>query len=354
MNETDNQIITGVDKLLNLVKEREEISLTDAARQLKVPKGAVLQWCETLEENNLLVTNRTLKETFLMSKDFHKYQSGFVRSFIQNAKSLSSDTKLPGDDAIRVNEQAITDRLSVIKKKSRELKRFAEIKEAAEQRLTKLAKATKDYNKLKRQLSLEKKALEKESEAFEAEKTRVAEKELKMLAALARNAEKEKEFQQKTKAVGKAMRDFDTDVRNLEKDRESFERKTRSLARRQAQLREQYGQLAVRQKAIDEIEKMANEAMAKSERKMSKVEKQQLSLDSDKILLKHRDTELAEHLKALAENQRKVQKQAADIINLLRWDTKHSKPMQLKAFKNRFALAASHRSAATVSSASSS
>ena len=69
MDQTDH-IITGVDKLLSLVKEREELSLTNAARELKVSKGAVLQWAETLEDSKQIVVKHTLKETFLMSKEF--------------------------------------------------------------------------------------------------------------------------------------------------------------------------------------------------------------------------------------------------------------------------------------------
>src|SRR5262245_53840829 len=69
MEQRHEPIVTGPDRLLRLVNESHELTLTDAANALKVDGPVVDEWSDMLEEAGLIMTRYTLKEKYLFCKE---------------------------------------------------------------------------------------------------------------------------------------------------------------------------------------------------------------------------------------------------------------------------------------------
>ena len=84
-------IETGVDKLVNLVKERGRIALTDAAKELGVSTTVVQEWVDFLEDEGIISVEYKMTKSFLVerkltkkeveakSKEFESKKDVFVR-----------------------------------------------------------------------------------------------------------------------------------------------------------------------------------------------------------------------------------------------------------------------------------
>jgi chromosome segregation protein len=65
-------IETGVDKLVNLVKQKGRIALADAARDLGVSSNVIQEWVDFLEEEGILSVEYKLTKPFLVDKKLTK------------------------------------------------------------------------------------------------------------------------------------------------------------------------------------------------------------------------------------------------------------------------------------------
>ena len=77
MTDPNDKIETGVDKLLALIKSRQKLSISDAAQELNVHKTIVEHWADALDEKGLIKVKLTLKNKFLMDKDYYHKSSRF-------------------------------------------------------------------------------------------------------------------------------------------------------------------------------------------------------------------------------------------------------------------------------------
>ena len=65
-------IETGVDKLVNLVKQRGRIALSDSAKELGVSSSVIQEWVDFLEEEGILGVEYKLTKPFLVEKKLSK------------------------------------------------------------------------------------------------------------------------------------------------------------------------------------------------------------------------------------------------------------------------------------------
>src|SRR3989338_8911913 len=69
---TTSIIETGVDKLVNLIKERGKISIPDAAKQLGTSTQVVGEWADFLEEEGIISIQHTLTKPYLVERKLTK------------------------------------------------------------------------------------------------------------------------------------------------------------------------------------------------------------------------------------------------------------------------------------------
>ena len=65
-------IETGVDKLVNIVKERGRIALADAARELGVSTTVIQEWVDFLEEEGIISVQYKLTKPYLVERKLTK------------------------------------------------------------------------------------------------------------------------------------------------------------------------------------------------------------------------------------------------------------------------------------------
>ena len=65
-------IETGVDKLVNIVRERGRIALADAAKELGVSTTVIQEWVEFLEEEGIISVEYKLTKPFLVERKLTK------------------------------------------------------------------------------------------------------------------------------------------------------------------------------------------------------------------------------------------------------------------------------------------
>jgi len=121
---THKHIETGIDRLLNLINEKTEVSISRAANLLKAPKNLVDHWANTLEDAGLIISKLTWREKYLMSLDFYKHNKSFTRSFNRQLKSLYSSTKVLEDEKLKKRAQEIEKKMEILDKKLTQLKAY--------------------------------------------------------------------------------------------------------------------------------------------------------------------------------------------------------------------------------------
>ena len=65
-------IETGVDKLVNLVKERGRIALADAAKELGVSATVIQEWVDFLEEEGIISVEYKMTKPYLVERKLTK------------------------------------------------------------------------------------------------------------------------------------------------------------------------------------------------------------------------------------------------------------------------------------------
>ena len=81
-------IETGVDKLVNIVKERGRIALADAARELGVSTTVIQEWVDFLEEEGIISVEYKLTKPFLVERKLTK------KEVDEKAKEFSSKKEI--------------------------------------------------------------------------------------------------------------------------------------------------------------------------------------------------------------------------------------------------------------------
>jgi len=66
------KITTGVDKLVELVKNKKRISVEEAAKLLSMPKVLIEEWADFLEEREVIGIEYKLASQFLVFKEMSR------------------------------------------------------------------------------------------------------------------------------------------------------------------------------------------------------------------------------------------------------------------------------------------
>lgn len=79
-------IETGVDRLVQLVKDRKRISIADSAKKLGVSKIVLQEWADFLQEEKIIDIDYKLTTTWLIEKKFTEEDIKDKKSALQNLK----------------------------------------------------------------------------------------------------------------------------------------------------------------------------------------------------------------------------------------------------------------------------
>jgi len=137
-----DNIETGVDKLVSLIKKYDKISLKKAAKELGVSKSVALEWAELLDEENIvsiqyglmdsIITLKKLsaKDTENKKKEFNTQKDAFVNkidSAITVLDSEHSGLKKLQKEFDDIKEEISSD-LGLVKNKISKLENYHKIK----------------------------------------------------------------------------------------------------------------------------------------------------------------------------------------------------------------------------------
>jgi len=143
-------IETGVDRLLDLVNERHELSLSQAVIVLNVQRAIINHWCDTLEEEGLIHTNRTINERYILSKQFFHSKGGRRRSAVQIFKGIYRRKQKPTMDALTKKEQELKTMTKNVHEQVQKLKGYEKLKTDAELKHKELKRNLRRYDQEKR------------------------------------------------------------------------------------------------------------------------------------------------------------------------------------------------------------
>ncbi len=151
-------ITTGIDKLVQLINRRSEISLEEAAKELNVDKSVLEDWVEVLEAEKLVKVNYKFSNMFITtskttSKDTLKtaahvvsQKEAFNRKIDATLHALDSETA--GYDKVRSEfisiQKHIKGELKTVRSELAELKKFEHLKNNIDKEIV---KTKKDFQK---------------------------------------------------------------------------------------------------------------------------------------------------------------------------------------------------------------
>ena len=145
-------IATGVDRLLMIVDEHQEISRNKVCNILKVPRHIIEMWADTLEDANLISSRFTLRERYLVSNNGHK-KEGILNSVIQNVKSLTANTTTEEEQKLKNMIKEIKRRENALQKKAKVLRNYqkenAKLEKRKEQIMMHESKISEAWKELK-------------------------------------------------------------------------------------------------------------------------------------------------------------------------------------------------------------
>lgn len=150
-------IETGVDKLVNLVKQRGQIALVDAAKELGVSATVIQEWVDFLEEEGIISVDYKLTKPYLVerkltkneleakAKEFTSKKDVFVRkaevslSFLEKQEEELKKVKSEFDKL--KNELGLE--LDTVKEELNELEKYRQLKEEAQKQAEQQKKEVK-------------------------------------------------------------------------------------------------------------------------------------------------------------------------------------------------------------------
>ncbi len=100
-----NNIETGVDKLVQLIKETKRITVADAAKKLGVSKTVIQEWADFLQEEKVIDIDYKFTSTWLIEKkmteediknkknEFESLKDNFIRKVESSIESVNHETE---------------------------------------------------------------------------------------------------------------------------------------------------------------------------------------------------------------------------------------------------------------------
>src|SRR3989338_5204689 len=265
-------IETGVDKLVNLVKERGRIALQDAAKELGVSTTVIQEWVDFLEEEGIISVEYKLTKPYLVERKLTK------KEVEAKAKDFSSKKE------VFVRKAEVS--LNFLEKQAEELK-----------------KVKADFDRLKQELGMELDTVREDLK--ELEKYQQLKDELKKQVEGQKNEAKLKieELTQQVLREQKRYQDLITDIKRereeLAKEKlesQSIEESEKILDKRLTELKNMMGSM----------EKKVSEENAAIKNSESHIEKMGLLVDEIKQRVEEEKSAIDPLLERSREQEKKV------------------------------------------------
>lgn len=221
-------IETGVDKLVNLVKQRGKIALADAAKELGVSPTVIQEWVDFLEEEGIISVQYNLTKPFLVERKLTK------KELEEKAKEFASKK----DVFVRKAEV----NLSFLEKHQEELKKIKQ-----------------EFDKMKQELGLELDTVKSEL------------KELENYQQLRQELQRQIE-EQKTDTKAK----IEELIRQITTEKRRYQELITDTKKEREELRRE----KIEAKSIEESEKVLNKRLAELKDMISLIEKRVTYEDS--------------------------------------------------------------------------
>ena len=273
-------IETGVDKLVNLVKERGRIALVDVAKELGVSTTVIQEWVDFLEEEGIISVEYKLTKPYLVERKLTK------KEVEAKAKDFSSKKE------VFVRKAEVS--LNFLEKQAEELK-----------------KVKADFDRLKQELGMELDTVREDLK--ELEKYQQLKDELKKQVEGQKNEAKLKieELTQQVLREQKRYQDLITDIKRereeLAKEKlesQSIEESEKILDKRLTELKNMMGSM----------EKKVSEENAAIKNSESHIEKMGLLVDEIKQRVEEEKSAIDPLLERSREQEKKVLELQSKIV----------------------------------------
>lgn len=193
----DEEIITGVDKLLHLVNEKQSLSLTEAANELGVDKGLVEEWTDMLEQDELISVKMNLWEQHLVSTDWHDENVSvlqMLRTALKPARHFKESELKERCKNLRQRERKVAMQMRTINRRLKTLKRYEKLKGHAEQ-------AMKEATQERRKNSRDREELEQNRESLKSFESTLKKKSEELDARMEQIRERDEDMQRREQRI---------------------------------------------------------------------------------------------------------------------------------------------------------
>ncbi len=208
------ELQTDVDKLIKLIKDKGRVSITQAARELRVGRSLIEEWADFLEDEGIITKEYKLTDTILIPKEISK----------EEVKKKEKEVLIKKDSLMKKIENTASN-IHIKEEKIEELRReFEELKKLLGKNIDKVHKALKEieeYNKIK-----------KNTEAMLENERREYLKKLSEIERSIKNEEKRYE------RVMKSLLSKQESIKEEEKELEELRKKELELVKRINEVRE--------------------------------------------------------------------------------------------------------------------
>lgn len=194
-------IETGVDRLVQLIKEKKRITVADAAKILGVSKTVLQEWADFLQEEKVIDIDYKLTSTWLIEKklteedisnkknEFQSLKEGFIRKLETSVESVNheaADVSVLKTDFQKIKKEIGSD-LTNVESEVKELESYENLKKNIDQEIInqqaqfrnslkfahqELLDEDKKYQNLVQSIEAEKNEMKKEESALEMLKSK--------------------------------------------------------------------------------------------------------------------------------------------------------------------------------------
>lgn len=189
-----SMITTGVDRLVDLIERKKEISIDDAAKELSVAKVVVEEWANFLEEADIIKVEFKFATPYLYKKEisekelgkkvkeFHGRKEGFIRKIettLQFIERESIGMKELKDEFSKLSKDVEID-VEKVKKDLETLERYDSLKRGIDKEIISQQHAFQEkIEDINRQILKEKQRYSKLIEHIKTEELRLEKEKLK-------------------------------------------------------------------------------------------------------------------------------------------------------------------------------
>jgi DNA repair exonuclease SbcCD ATPase subunit len=175
-------ITTGADKLLDLVDSKGEVTAASAAKILRISKDIINEWSDMLESKELIISEYTLWDRYLVSKDPKNTNPHQLKKFKKELQeAMSKDKGSSPEIVLRKRELEIDDKLDTLNKKIKELKHYDHKRTTVEEKISLLEKREANLKKFEESLNEKNQILVKEQASLAKQMIEVSAKETTLM-----------------------------------------------------------------------------------------------------------------------------------------------------------------------------